>query len=112
MKQVLSITLAALCAASFLLHDRATAQAGDPPVTPEMVKTGEKHYSINCAPCHGTQMNEPPVQVDLRKFPKDERGRFVSTVTNGRRGMPPWRGALSPEEIDAIWAYVFTGAQN
>lgn len=105
--------LLSAAAASFVIfcgmQIPAIAQSNDTRVSPELVRTGEKHYTLNCAPCHGTRMLEPPVQVDLRQFPRDERSRFVNTVINGRRGMPPWRGALSPEEIDAIWAYVLAG---
>jgi mono/diheme cytochrome c family protein len=113
MNQVSSIVVAAVGVAIFVLQNPADAQsdaAGQ--VSPEQIKIGEKHYALNCSPCHGTRMLEPPVQVDLRQFPKDERSRFLSTVTNGRRGMPPWRGALSPEDIEAIWAYVSAGEPN
>lgn len=57
-------------------------------------------------------MLEPPTNVDLRKFPRDQRSRFISVVSNGRNTMPPWRGALSPEEIEALWAYISAGESN
>ena len=76
---------------------------------PEQVRAGEKNYALHCAACHGTRMREPQVQIDLRKFPKDQHGRFLNMVNNGKNTMPPWRGALSPEEIEALWAYVNAG---
>ena len=90
------------------------ASAQNPPekVTPDLIRAGEKNYSLNCAPCHGTRMLEPPTNVDLRKFPRDQRARFINVVSNGRNTMPPWRGALSPEEIEALWAYVSAGELN
>jgi mono/diheme cytochrome c family protein len=45
----------------------------------------------------------------LRKFPHDQRSRFINSVTNGKNQMPPWRGQLKPEEIEALWAYVVAG---
>jgi mono/diheme cytochrome c family protein len=27
-------------------------------------------------------------------------------VLNGKNQMPPWRGALEPEQIESIWAYI------
>jgi mono/diheme cytochrome c family protein len=91
----------------------ALAQTQVPETFPaEQIRVGEKHYSQNCAPCHGTRMQEPPVRIDLRQFPRGQRARFITVVTNGRNTMPPWRGALTPEEIDALWAYVSAGEPN
>jgi mono/diheme cytochrome c family protein len=36
----------------------------------------------------------------------DDRPRFLQTVNDGRGQMPSWRGQLSDEDIDAIWAYI------
>jgi mono/diheme cytochrome c family protein len=30
-------------------------------------------------------------------------------VTYGKGGMPPWEDALTPEDIEALWAYVVAG---
>jgi mono/diheme cytochrome c family protein len=30
----------------------------------------------------------------------------VNSVLNGKNTMPPWRGVLDTEQIDAIWAYI------
>ena len=42
-------------------------------------------------------------------FPRDAHARFVDSVTNGKRNMPPWDDVLDPEEIEALWAYVIAG---
>jgi len=46
---------------------------------------------------------------DLRTFPVDQKPRFVSSVTNGKRAMPAWGGVLKAEEIESLWAYVSSG---
>ena len=56
----------------------------------------------------GTRMN-PPWAIDLQTFPKDERDRFMNSVTYGVRAMPPWSDVLKPDQIAALWAYVVTG---
>jgi mono/diheme cytochrome c family protein len=30
----------------------------------------------------------------------------VGSVLDGKRQMPPWRGALDMEQIESIWAYI------
>jgi hypothetical protein len=49
---------------------------------------------------------------DLRKFPRDQRERFVHAVTKGKNQMPPWGGLLKPEEIEALWLYVIAGERG
>jgi mono/diheme cytochrome c family protein len=46
---------------------------------------------------------------DLRKFPPNQRERFLSSVTRGKNQMPPWGDALSSDQLDALWAYVMAG---
>ena len=50
-----------------------------------------------------------PEFFDLKTFPIDQRSRFINSVTNGKNAMPPWRGQLLREEIEALWAYVVAG---
>jgi mono/diheme cytochrome c family protein len=95
---VLLLALAAL---------RAPAAAEDFP--PEQIKLGADIYSQNCSPCHGPRLLGEESAFDLRKFPKDQRERFVNSVTRGKNAMPPWGDLLKPPDIDALWAYVVTG---
>ena len=74
--------------------------------TPEQVKMGAEIYERNCSPCHGARMLDPQGASDLRKFPHDQRERFINTVTRGKNQMPPWGDLLKPEEVVALWAYV------
>jgi hypothetical protein len=43
---------------------------------------------------------------DLRTFPKDEKDRFLNSVTNGKRQMPAWGAMVKPETIESIWLYI------
>ena len=50
---------------------------------------------------------------DLRTFPKNDRARFVRSVTNGKPpDMPPWGDVLAPSDIEALWSYVRTGGKR
>lgn len=77
--------------------------------TPEQIKKGAGIYSQNCAPCHGPRMLDPQGAFDLRVFPRDQKERFLMSVSKGKNQMPPWGGLLSPEDIETLWAYVVTG---
>ena len=52
------------------------------------------------------------VAFDLRRFPHNDKARFVNSVTNGKGGMPPWKGTLSEEQLDQLWAYVLSGGKR
>ena len=75
----------------------------------EDFKKGAAVYSQNCGPCHGPRMLDPQGAFDLRTFPKNDRNRFITSVTKGKNQMPPWGGLLSHAEIESLWAYVFIG---
>lgn len=87
----------------------ASAEAENPQFPPEQVQKGAQLFAMNCATCHGTRMRNPQWAIDLRAFPRDAHGRFIDSVANGRRNMPPWDDVLSVEEIEALWAYVMAG---
>ena len=87
----------------------ASAVAQNAPVTQEQVKTGAEIYATNCATCHGRNMKNPEWAIDLATIPKDDRQRFVQSVTNGKGNMPPWGDVLKPDDIAALWAYFSTG---
>ena len=79
---------------------------------PERIAAGAKIYAQNCAACHGERMLDPQGAFDLRTFPRDEKARFVNSVTKGKNNMPPWGGLFKPEEIEALWAYVVAGERR
>ena len=78
-------------------------------VDPDLVARGRARYAQVCAQCHGRNMvNAGVVTYDLRRFPLDQPERFRNSVTNGKGNMPSYKGALSEEEIESLWAYVST----
>ena len=79
--------------------------------TPEQLAIGADIYARHCSPCHGTRMLDPQGAFDLRKFPRDQRERFVTSVLRGKNQMPPWGDILKPEEVEALWGYVVAGEQ-
>jgi mono/diheme cytochrome c family protein len=79
---------------------------------PERIKQGATIYSQNCAPCHGPRLADPQGAFDLRTFPPDQKSRFLNSVANGKNSMPPWGGLFSPDEIEALWAYVMAGEKK
>ncbi len=86
------------------------AHAEDPP-TQDQIDQGRDIYDEFCATCHGRDMAVTGlVAFDLRKFPKNDRLRFHNSVLDGKPpAMPAWKGKLSDEDIDLLWAYVRGG---
>ncbi len=89
---------------------RAQDVAGKFP--PEQIKQGARLYAANCESCHGVGMLGPQWGIDLATFPRDNPKRFVESVSNGTKAMPPWGDVLKPDEIQALWAYVAAGEQK
>jgi mono/diheme cytochrome c family protein len=77
-------------------------------VTAEAAAKGEDIYSDFCWTCHGEKLRNPGggTSFDLRRLKPEDYARFVNAVFNGKNTMPPWRGVLDAEQIDAIWAYI------
>ena len=95
-----------------LLLAFARAVSAQDTFKPEQIKSGSEMYARHCAACHGPRMADPEGASDLRKFPRDQRERFVTSVAKGKNAMPPWGDLLKPDEIEALWAYVATGGKN
>lgn len=75
--------------------------------TPGQIEAGRQQFHRTCSHCHGLNMvNSGTTVYDLRKFPLDQHDRFVNSVTNGKGAMPSFKDALTPEQIDILWAYV------
>ena len=80
---------------------------------PAKAKAGERIYRNYCATCHGDDMvNTSTSTFDLRRLRADERPRFENSVTNGKNQMPPWKGVISPDDMDLIWNYLRTNAND
>ena len=81
--------------------------------SPQLAVQGRGLYRQFCSNCHGVNMvNAGTSSFDLRKFPREDRERFVTSVTQGKNSMPAWGDILKPEEMEAIWAYVRTGGKS
>jgi mono/diheme cytochrome c family protein len=74
------------------------------------IEAGENVYSNNCAACHGDGLVSSGQFPNLRRLTANDRAKFDTTVRNGRNQMPPWKGALSDEEIDQVWYYIRANA--
>jgi mono/diheme cytochrome c family protein len=107
----------AVIAAAALVALSAPASADDTnggAPDPHMVEKGKALYYRHCVHCHGINMINPgTISFDLRQFPRDDKARFVNSVSRGKNDrMPPWGDILSAEQIDALWTYVRTGGQS
>jgi mono/diheme cytochrome c family protein len=92
----MALALVAIASAAHAADDVAT------------IRRGEAIYGDYCASCHGGQLGNTSggVTFDLRRLRAEDRSRFMNVVLNGKSQMPPWRGALDPQQIEAIWAYI------
>jgi mono/diheme cytochrome c family protein len=99
-----------MCMSGMLMALALGAHAQDFPAG--QIKQGSDTYARHCSPCHGMRMKNPEGAFDLSTFPKDQKERFIRSVSKGKSSMPPWEGLLKPEEIEALWAYVVTGEKN
>jgi mono/diheme cytochrome c family protein len=49
---------------------------------------------------------------DLKLLRADQRARFDDIVRDGKGQMPAWTGIITNEQIDQIWAYIRSRAEN
>jgi mono/diheme cytochrome c family protein len=69
--------------------------------------SGEKLFSDNCESCHGTNGAGGHIGPNLQKSSVAENlAKVEKQVRNGGAVMPPFKGVLSGEEIDAVAHYV------
>ena len=64
--------------------------------TADQVRKGAALFADNCSPCHGPRMQGAESAFDLRKFPPDQRQRFLDSVMRGKNQMPPWGMRWAP----------------
>lgn len=67
---------------------------------------GWKTYHTYCDRCHGQDAVGSAIAPNLRRPMTHEL--FVQRVTDGvaDKGMPAWKGVLTPEQMENIWAYL------
>jgi mono/diheme cytochrome c family protein len=76
------------------------------------IDAGAEIYQSKCAECHGERLVNTGAAFDLRKLHADERPRFNKSVTEGKGQMPSWQGMLTDEEMDELWAYIRSKADD
>ena len=71
------------------------------------IQQGHAQFDRTCAQCHGRNMvNSGTTIYDLRRFPVDDPARFFNSLSNGKGNMPSFKDALTPEQMNLLWAYV------
>lgn len=96
-----------LSGAAAMLAAVSAAAPAQQRFTAEAIDKGRDQYNRTCVHCHGRNMvNAGTTVFDLRKFPVDQPDRFRQSVLQGKGAMPSWKDALTPEQIDWLWAYV------
>jgi mono/diheme cytochrome c family protein len=74
------------------------------------VEAGEQIYNTYCSTCHGDNLVSSGQIFDLRRLTASDRSRFANSVLMGKNQMPPWKGMLGEEQIDALWQYIRANA--
>ncbi len=74
---------------------------------------GWRQYSVQCARCHGQDALPNPVAANLLVSlapggPTADTSTFSKIVTDGAegRGMPAFAEVMTPEQVDAVYAYL------
>jgi len=90
----------------------SAAAAADFQITPEAVAAGEQVFKQNCVVCHGDHLQGVigPSFLDDEWLHGGQASDIIHTITVGvpAKGMVPWGGILSPEQINAVAAFVIT----
>jgi mono/diheme cytochrome c family protein len=94
------------CLLTAVLMGNTYAQAVDP------AEKGERIYGNYCMTCHGESLINSGQSFDLRKLKVTEKARFENSVQNGKNQMPPWKGVISESDMQYIWAYIRTLAND
>ena len=77
-----------------------------------LIDAGKDIYEMHCAECHGERLINDGTAFDLRTLKADERARFDHSVMNGKGQMPAWQGQLTEDDLDKLWAYIRSRADN
>lgn len=81
-------------------------------MTPEAVAAGGPIYAMHCFVCHGVNMEGGigPTFLDDEWLHGGQASDIIHIITEGvpAKGMIPWKGRLSPEEIHQVAAYVIS----
>lgn len=76
------------------------------------VDSGRRQFNLHCSHCHSTNAMSFEPSMDLRRlkirYGAKMRQIMQETINNGRpdKGMPPWKGSLTDEEIRHVYAFL------
>lgn len=106
---------AVFCAALCAVLTQSVALAADDE-QPEIVvprASGSVHYmKFGCGTCHkadgsgGSSEGGPAANLRETKLTREE---LVNAIADGRNGMPPYRGVIGMENIDALAVWIKGG---
>jgi len=102
-RSVLAVAL--VFAIGFIGMPAASAQDADDPAA---VEEGREIYANSCSGCHGDDGTGSASGRPLTDIASQESDRnvHITSVTEGKGGMPPFGSKLSEEEIDAVISFV------
>jgi mono/diheme cytochrome c family protein len=120
---VVLLTVLCLCAGYLASSSRAgilfqekQERKGAESISPEQLAQAKAMFNERCARCHGEDGRGETASGNVldvpnftdEKFWKEEKGdeRFITSITNGKDGMPAFGKKLSKQEISALLAYV------
>ncbi len=87
-----------------------------PPMTADTatVEAGSNLYRLNCGVCHGLGAMSANVIPDLRYLTAEKHDQFQAIVFGARsdKGMPPFGGRLTPDDVEKIRAYLIKRAHD
>jgi cytochrome c6 len=108
LKQITSLLLAAIAIFTIAFHPAALAAD---------IPDGAKIFEAQCAGCHINGGNiirrgKNLKQKALKKYGMDSQEAIANIVTNGKGNMSAYKDRLTPEEIQAVSAYVLDRAET
>ena len=108
---LIGAALLTMVAAAPIVSDAQEASSNASPVgQSELIANGEKIFTNVCIACHQPGgVGVPGIFPALDKNPlltTDDPTYFITTVLNGRGGMPTFRGSYNDEEIAGVVTYV------
>lgn len=97
--------LSVFCFLTLLLSSVIIVSAGA--ASSDDYESGEELYDLACSICHGkNRVNPGTSSFNLIEFPKNEKKRFVESLTNGKGFMPAFGEIFDAEEIEQLWIYI------
>lgn len=86
-------------------------------VSIDVLTTGAKVFSANCAACHINGGNVVMANKNLKKealsqFGMNSEAAIIKQVTYGKNAMPAFKGRLTPEQIEAVASYVLAQSES